>query len=142
MDIKEFITYINKLKGKSELEFTLETAVSSSTIYNIEEKLNLKFPEQVKLFYLSCNGLATKHPSLHIYKIENLELDGNLLIFAKFNDTNEVAFDTSQLNNAKQWNIVNAKNKFCITQTMASFWSNKIPAWLKNKRQIWDKEDY
>ena len=142
MNIEDFKNHLDQLKNNSELKYTIGDSVSITTIENIEQKLKVIFPKQVKVFYSNYNGLLTKNPSLELYKIEELELIEKLIIFGKFNNIYEVAFDTNTLNSANQWNIINVKNKYCITLTMASFWSNKIPVWLKSKREIWDAEIY
>ena len=100
-------------------------------------------PQQVKWFYLLCNGLKVEAPPLEIKSIEDLYTDKTgKIIFAIFDKRHRICFDVSKNNAASQWDILNYDNGFIVTLTMASFWTNKIFAWLDKRRTIWKEETY
>ena len=70
MNIEDFKNHLDHLKNNSELKYNIGDSVSITTIEKIEQKLNVIFPKQVKVFYSNYNGLLTKNPSLELYKIE------------------------------------------------------------------------
>ena len=62
------------------------------------------------------------------------------LHFAMVDGHHILCFDTSALNVADQWDIVTQASDYRITFTMASFWSNKLWAWIDKRRPIWGPE--
>lgn len=89
------------------------------------------------------NGLIVEKPALAIRALDELEIDNKgLMHFAVFDNKHIIAFDTNSINNAEQWNIVNRDTGYLVTLTMASFWANKIWAWLISQRTIWKEEFY
>ena len=74
---------------------------------------------------------------VEVFSLRNLEIYDEKIVFAKFNGKHDLAFLSSNLNQAEQWDIVNASTGFLITLTMASFWSNKLVAWLRSGREIY-----
>ena len=107
-----------------------------------EKNLQVVFPQQFRLFYTHFNGLVVRVPFLEILGLDCLTKNLNLIHFANIDRGNRICFDCSKLNAAKQWNIVNCQDGFIITLTLASFWSNKIWAWIDKKREIWMETDY
>jgi hypothetical protein len=84
--------------------------------------------------------LRVDDPQLEILSIERLNFASpGRLHFATLEDSRRLFFDVSHLNVAEQWNIVTEK-AYRVTYTMASFWTNKIWAWVEKKRAIWEDE--
>ena len=63
----------------------------------------------------------------------------NRLHFATLNGNEQLYFDVSRINEAKQWDIVTADG-FRVTLTMASFWSIRMWSWIEKMRPIWQPE--
>ena len=51
-----------------------------------------------------------------------------------------LGFDTRSRNDADPWDIVTVDTGFLVTLTMASFWSNKVLAWVDSRRPVWRRE--
>ena len=49
-----------------------------------------------------------------------------------------LGFDLRRRNDAEQWDILNVDTGFRVTLTMASFWSNKVLAWVDKRRAVWE----
>ncbi|MBL1214984.1 MAG: SMI1/KNR4 family protein [Ignavibacteriae bacterium] len=128
MKISDLQNYFNSRKEEFSLSYKFGAPIGKDEISNVEEKFEILFPEQVREFYTNYNGMKVQEPAFEIYSLNKLRILDNYLIFAKFNNEHEVAFDISKINQADQWNIMNIENGYCVTLTMASFWSNKIPA--------------
>lgn len=143
MHIDHFILNLEKRSDKNGLDYQVGEPAMESAMRTFEERHEIKVPLQVRLFYQKCNGLVVEVPPLEITPIENLDADETgKIIFATFNQKHLICFDTSQLNAASQWDILNYDTNFHISLTMASFWSNKIFAWLDKRRTIWQEETY
>ncbi len=140
MRLEHFRARFEKLSKERELIYFLAEKATDQEVAEIESKLKISFPAQVKLFYEKFNGLKVDFPNLEIFPVENLKFHSkNRLNFAVFDENHQLFFDTSHFNEANQWNIV-SDNDFRVTLTMASFWSNKIWAWIEKERKIWKEE--
>jgi hypothetical protein len=143
MNIEHFILNLEKRSDKYGLNFKVENPASELAIGAFEKRIGTKIPEQVKWFYQKCNGLKVEAPPLEIKSIESLEVDEKgKIVFAIFDKRHRICFDASKTNTAKQWDISNYDTGFIVTFTMASFWANKIFAWLDKKRTIWKEETF
>ena len=113
-------------------------------ITNTEERFGISFPEQVREFYLSCNGVLFPSPFLNILPLSELQFtrDKQYLVFCLISDHQTIGFDTSKLNTANQWSIVGIAEHHQITFTMASFWSSKVWRWVERYRPIWNDSEY
>jgi len=141
MELSHIPQNLDKLFMNKRNAFILESGASEEEVLSTEKNLKISFPEQVKLFYKTYNGLIIKNPKLEIYPINKLKFKGfGKLEFVLVNEIHPLFFETNSLNHASQWNIV-AKNNYLVTMTMASFWSNKIWAWIRSERTIWKEED-
>ena len=136
MNLNDFKINLDKLSSgyeiggpASEVDFALH-----------ESRLGILLPEQVKQFYRFANGIKVSMPRMEVYPLSEIENIGGHLFFCKFAGIHELAFDASELNAANQWNIVNANTGYLVTLTMASFWSNKVWVWLRQRREIWAPE--
>jgi cell wall assembly regulator SMI1 len=129
------------LKNRSEqrrLRYVLGAPVGQEVIAAAEQRLGITLPQQVAQFYGVYNGLSIEEPRVEILALEHVDyLLDNYLHFATIDGTHRVCFDTSHVNEAQQWDIVTTDG-YRITFTMASFWSNKLWAWVDKKRTIWE----
>ena len=140
MELSHIRQNLDKVFVGEKDAYSLEKGANDKEIIETEKDLHISFPPQVKLFYEAYNGLIVKNPKLEIYSISKLQFtESGKLEFAIINEIHPLFFDTTSLNHAGEWNIV-AKNNYLVTMTMASFWSNKIWAWVRNKRAIWEEE--
>ena len=141
MHIDNFIPNLEKRSEKYGLNFQVGKPAIETAIGAFENRNEIKIPEQIKWFYQKCNGLRIEDPPLDIESIENLDADETgKIVFAIFDKMHRICFDISRTNAASQWDILNYDTGFVVTLTMASFWTNKIFAWLDNKRAIWKEE--
>lgn len=135
--------FILNLKKRGNLQVELGIPATSDQINESERKMGVKFPEQVKWFYQACNGLRVSVPAISVKPVSELKVDQKCKIeFAVFDNQHVLSFDAERINEAGQWTIINSKTGFVVTKTMASFWSNKIFAWLDNRRTIWEVEHF
>lgn len=101
-------------------------------------RLGAPLPEQLCSFYLHVNGLDVADPALQVLPIEELRRSGDGLIrFATLDHCHHLALDSENSNEAGQWSVVSEATGYVVTLTFASFWSNKIFAWLDKRRKIW-----
>ena len=130
-----------KLSQHQKLEYSMAGPASETDISQVEKRLDISFPEQVRAFYLRYNGLRVTDPHLEILSLEQLEfISANFLHFAILNQGIKLCFDVSKTNDANQWDIVSIDG-FRVTLTMASFWSNCMWSWIEKGRAIWLPED-
>jgi hypothetical protein len=101
--------------------------------------LNVRFPDPATRFYRHYNGLIVVNPALVILPVEDMNnVAPHTLHFATIAQMHKICFDTSRLNSTGQWSIFDRTTHHQITLTLASFWSNKIWAWLDDQRPIWE----
>ncbi len=142
MNIDHLIGNFEKRRVKKNLVYKIGEPASENQIKNVEAKLEVLFPDQLRMFYSHYNGLKVEEPPLEIFNVEKLVKINNLIHFSNINKDIKICFDCKELNQAKQWNIINYDDGYRITLTFASFWSNKIWAWIDKKREIWAEEIY
>lgn len=68
-------------------------------------------------------------------------LDNEYLQFAQIGDV-IIAADLRKINEANEWDIINYDTKYVITKTFASFFANKVWAWVDCNKAIWKEEIY
>lgn len=137
MRLEDIPSRFQKLLAKRALNYSLAAPASDDEILRVELRLGVSFPRQVRLFYRSFNGLRVDDPQLEILSVERLNLASpSRLHFATLDGSRLLYFDVSHMNEAGQWDIVSAED-YRVTLTMASFWSNKIWAWVEKRRAIW-----
>jgi hypothetical protein len=135
--------FIRNLKKRGNLQVEIAILATSDQINEVEKKIGVKFPEQVKWFFQACNGLRVIEPAISVMPLSDLKIGQNSTIeFAVFDNQHILRFDAARINEAGKWSIVNSETGFVVTKTMASFWSNKIFAWLDNRRTIWTVEQF
>jgi cell wall assembly regulator SMI1 len=102
-----------------------------------ESCLGLKFPEQVASLWRAFDGLEVDDPPFKILSLSEMKREDGLLVFCSCDRTVRLAFDVSAKNQAGQWSIVNAGTNYCITLTIASFWSTHMWFWIIKRSPIW-----
>lgn len=127
---------------KLGLGYRIFKGVDNAELRFHESRLGIVFPDQVKLFYQANNGISVTNPPFEIFDIGSMLRDKSLIAFCKLNGVQTLSFDVSSLNDAGQWSIVNAETGYEVTKTMASFWANKMMAWLRKEREVWKHEKY
>ncbi|MBI9077017.1 MAG: hypothetical protein JEZ02_16530 [Desulfatibacillum sp.] len=140
MNIEYVKTNLQKSEKTKGLAFSIGVPASVDLIKNTENRLGLKFPSQVSLFYENYNGLHVEQPFLKILNLENLDLVNKGIHFATLGNEHHLHFDVSSLNAADQWDII-SEDGHIVTLTFASFWTNKLFAWIDWQRPIW-KPDF
>ncbi len=136
MKVENIIEHIKRL----HLDFEIGERLTEEDFIKIEHNLKVTFPIQVKSIYQYCNGLKVRTPKLEILALDKLVNNSGIIVFSIFNSQYSIGFNTNEINEANQWNIINVDSYYVVTLTIASFWSNKIWAWLRNEREIWQKE--
>lgn len=143
MRIEHVAVNLERRAQKSGLNYTLGAPASAQQILQAEQRFGVAFPAQTRLFYQHYNGLEVAAPSLTVLPLEQMSfLAPGYLHIATIDHQHHLYFDTTALNPAEQWDIVTVPAGFVVTRTMASFWSNKIWAWIDKGRAIWQKEVY
>lgn len=138
MHIEHVAVHLQRRSVEHGWQYSLGEPASESALLETEARLGVRFPEQVKVFYRSYDGLSVETPAIIVHRLEKLRFaSSNLLVFATLHDQHDLCFDVSHLNDADQWDIVSGETRYRVTLTMASFWSNKLWAWLDKGRPIW-----
>jgi len=138
MNADEIINQLRKRQEKKyDFKFHFNVGVSEDEIFKKEEELNINIPEPTKYFYKSINGFSVQNPKIIVLSLAHLYIVNGLIHFATINSGIKICFDVTDINVAGQWNIVNCKNRYEITKTMSSFWSNKIWKWIDREVAFW-----
>ncbi|NOK11448.1 SMI1/KNR4 family protein [Corallococcus exercitus] len=141
MRIEEFRPALEKAASRIGMEIHFGPGATQEALDACEQRLGVTFPVSVRRFYAAHDGLRVEAPSLVIRPLEELVLaPGGRLPFADFDFQHTVAFAMGAVNAAGEWDLVNAETGFQVTLTMASFWSNKVFAWVMRQRRIWAEE--
>lgn len=119
------------------IQCRMAPGTSGETLDSAETRLGCRFPEQVRQFYRACDGLEVSDPPFKVYALSEMVREGPLLEFCRCDGVHRLALDTSMINEAGQWSIVNADTGYRITFTMASFWSIRMWSWIVKRRPIW-----
>lgn len=113
-----------------------------NVILDTENRLNVSIPAKIKQFYSAFNGLSVNSPKLEVLPLSKLAVNSGIITFAIFNGSHKLGFNIAELNHCDQWSIVNVDTNYLVTYSMSSFWANKIWAWLRSQRTIWQEEVY
>lgn len=141
MHLNHLIPQFQKRESQGTLAYRILLPATGEQIAAAEQRLSVSFPLQVKLFYQQLNGLHVDDPPLEILPLDRLEFDSkSRLHFATLDNCHSLYFATSFLNEARQWDIL-AADGYRVTLTMASFWTNKIWAWIDHRRKIWHPDE-
>jgi len=138
------IAYLEKQlqerQRKRGLEYVLVDGASGQDIADAQYRLGVVLPLGVRRFYSAHDGLMVASPPLDVFGLSRLRRTDFGIVFARFNGAQDVAFRVGAVNAAGEWDIVSVPSGFCVTKTMASFWSNKIFAWIDSRREVWAEE--
>lgn len=138
MHLPDFQREFVKRAERSGLSYDLWPAATAEQLLVTERRLEVVFHEQIRRFYMFCNGFVARNPHFEVLPLEDLEfIQPNLIHFCTIDHCHRLCFDTSALNEAGQWFVVNAETGFRVTHTMASIWSNKVWAWIDWGRTVW-----
>jgi hypothetical protein len=138
MHIEDFIRRLDGISNvDKKFSYSIDTDIRFDIVDSTALRLQINIPEKIKLFYLFLNNLKTRNPDFEIIGIEKWVLENGFIDFAIFDSLKIVSFDTRQLNEAGEWDIVNRSIDYELTKTISSFWSNKIWKWLEWRRPIW-----
>ena len=139
MHLEQIPLRLQKLSEQRELSYSLAAPASDEEIFGAEQRLGCSFPAQVKLFYRSFNGLRVDEPKLEIFPIERLSFASPIrLHFTTLEGSRQLYFDVSHIN---EQNNGTSLPQMVISSplTMASFWTNKIWAWVERRSAIWQE---
>ena len=137
MRIEQFIPNIQK-RG---IPHRAGEPADRASLAEAEHRLGQPLPAQLRLFYEHLNGLEIHEPPLIILPIEQLERGPHGCVhFATVDRQHRLVLDLRGLNAAGQWSVVAEESEHLVTLTLASFWSNKVFAWLDARREIWSRE--
>jgi hypothetical protein len=132
---------LNRLGRRAELaglRLDVGQPASPTAIAAAAARLGVSFPPEVATIYSHADGLTIEDPDLEVLPIERLAFVApNRLHFATAGGRHRLCFDTSALNAAGQWTVVAAESGYEVTQSLGSFWSNKIWKWLDQRRAFW-----
>lgn len=142
MNLIDFEKGLLKLKNKKQnFDYFINPRTDFVDFVSFEKENSLIIPEKIKEFYQIINGFETKNPLFEMLPLEKwIKNNDGFIHFATFNNCERIGFDTNRLNTANQWTIVNLANRFELTLSMSSFWSNKIWHWLKDQKKIWEDD--
>ena len=123
---------------RTGLRFAAGQPASQATIADAAKRLGLTFPPEVAAVYAQADGLTVEDPALEVLPIRRLTfIAPHQLHFGTVDGRHELCFDTSALNAAGQWTVVEPKSGYEITLSLGSFWSNKIWKWIDQRRPFW-----
>jgi hypothetical protein len=139
--LEHFKLNIDNRRDATGLRVTLRTGAAEDTLNAAEDRIGHRFPAQVRAFYSQFDGLIVDDPPFEILPVDDLSLDDQSRIhFATADRIHLICFDCSSVNEAEQWDIVDADTGNHITYTMASFWSNKMWKWIDRRLEFWRGE--
>ncbi len=137
MQLDTFESSLRRRANASGLKYELHTPMAHADLAVALSAIHDSVPDSLLEFYGFCNGFRVSSPHLDVFGAKVLQKDGELVKFAIFDQSNCVAFDTSQLNDAGEWDIINLATGFRLTHTLASFMTNKTWAWIDWRRPVW-----
>ena len=141
MHLEQVQLNFEKRRIANGLEANLQPGVTHDALDAAEDRIGLKFPDQVRAFYSEYNGLRVDDPRFEILSLNRLSVDDQSRIqFATADDADRICFDCSCFNEAGQWDIIEPETGDRITYTMASFWSNKMWKWIDRRLRFWRGE--
>ncbi|MDP9380074.1 MAG: SMI1/KNR4 family protein [Chloroflexota bacterium] len=141
MQLEHVARHLRRREREWGLEYSLGAPAPESAIQQAQRRLGVALPTQVERFYRYYDGLSAADPPLEVFPLERLAfVHRDRLRFAVVDGRHDLCFDVSGVNEAGQWDIVVAATGYRVTMTMASFWSNKLWAWIDQRRAIWMPE--
>ncbi|MDO6435708.1 SMI1/KNR4 family protein [Flavitalea sp. BT771] len=125
MIIKEIIKQLST--NLSSYDITLYPPASEQTLLNFEQKLNCPLPDDIKTFYLFCNGFESAEDLFRIIPLEEItdrlaEYEPNSFTFAEYLiycDTWEIEINPSNPN--EYWISNQGTASRLLTKSLAEF---------------------
>jgi len=141
--ISDFRSALKKREDKNNLSYDIKIETDNA-LESIESLVGSHIPRSAKEMYTAFNGVYIYKPrSFELLNTIDIELfDNRYLIFALMDKEVRICFDTSCINNAGEWDIINYNDKYLITKTLASFITNKVWAWIDRGRIVWKEERF
>ncbi len=141
MHIEDVAGHLKRREAQRGLCYTFGIPATPDLTTATEARLGISFPQQVTRFYRHYDGIRIEEPPLEVLPVARFTFVApQRLHFATVDESHLLGFDTSAFNEAGQWKIVDIESDYRVTLTMASFWSNKIWAWIDKRRTIWKPE--
>lgn len=141
MRASEFREQLERRRTRDGLAVALGSPASSAEIDSAARRLGIEFPGPVSWFYRAQNGFVVTDPGIEVLSLSELAFDqGRDLPFARLDGRHWLVWRTEGLNTAGQWDIAEKVSGYLVTRTMPSFWSNKVFAWIDQRRRIWTPE--
>src|ERR1041385_3966931 len=97
------------------LVYRLNAGATEAEFRECEDRIGVSLPPQIIPFWTAINGLVVDDPPLEVLPISKFSIKGKSLIFATCKNDVQIAFDTSALNDSKQWSIINADTGYHVT---------------------------
>lgn len=139
--LEDVAKHLERRAQQRGLRYILGLPASPGVIAETEARLGVVLPGQVARFYQHYDGLLVEDPPLDLLPLARLAFVApQHLHFATIAHQHQLCFDVSRTNEAGQWDIVTLAGEGRVTLTIASFWSNKLWAWLDKGRAIWQPE--
>jgi cell wall assembly regulator SMI1 len=136
--IQHVAVHLHRRAASHGWEVRIGAPASDEDLQQAESRLGVQFPEQMKVFYRHYDGLSVAAPAIVVHRLADLSWTSpSALRFATLDNQHDLHLDTSHLNVADQWDVVSSDNGEIVTRTWASFWSNKLWAWVDKGRAIW-----
>ncbi len=141
MHLEHLVRHLQRRERERGLDYSLGSSAAEYAIEQVQQHLGVALPPQVERFYRHYDGLSVREPPLKVYPLEMLAfVRPGRLRFATLDGRHDLCFDVSRVNEAGQWDIIVDATGYRVTMTMASFWSNKLWAWIDQRRAIWMPE--
>jgi cell wall assembly regulator SMI1 len=141
MHLEDVARHLERRAQQRGLRYALGLPAPPEAITAAEARLGVILPAQVARFYGHYDGLRVEEPPLEVLPLARLAFVApQHLHFATVARQHHLCFDVTRPNDAGQWAIVALAEGVQVTLTMASFWSNKLWAWLDQGRAIWRPE--
>ena len=141
MHLDDFGREFEKRAEKRGLAYELRPPATHAQLATAQRRLAVTFHEQIIRFYSFCDGFEVVEPHFSVNSLHDLDyIDRHLIHLATVDNCHRFAFDTSEMNEAGQWFIVNATTGYRVTFTMANIWTNKVWACVDWQRHIWREE--
>jgi cell wall assembly regulator SMI1 len=137
MHLAQIVQRFNSLSNQGVV-CRLAPGATRDLFRETETRLGVKFPEQVESFWMAFDGLEVDIPPLKILPLSEMKREGELVVFCICDRTIRIAFHVGAANEAGQWSILNAETGYCITLTIASFWSIHMWSWIVKQRPMWN----
>ena len=138
MHLEQIQINFDKRRVSDGLRVVVMPGATDQAMDAAEERIGQRLPDQVRAFYTQYNGLTVAEPQFVILPVDELSVDDQSRIhFATANGICRICFDSSRVNEANQWDIIEPETGYRITYTLASFWTNIMWKWIDRRLEFW-----